>query len=239
MRSHDTCYLYHICREKDKYNLSVGYIGISRSPRKRWTSGGYKQNPHLWNALKKYDDVIFYVIACSTSKGCVARERKLRPRPNMGWNIAPGGGLPPSPKGKKHCISNLPPEKRRKVYIVTDEARAKMRRSQSKRSGEFRKRMLENNPTKGLRGRECPKWKGWYMTPDGCFDSREVVAEFYGISTMTVTRRCVTGGKVGRSRHNPPEWVGKTWEELGWYFKEDPNGNYFYRGKTEDGEENV
>ncbi len=221
MRKADICYLYHICRQKDKHNLSVGYIGISKSPRKRWASCGYKQNPHLTNALKKYDDVIYYVLVCSTTKGCATLERKLRPKPNMGWNIAPGGGMPPSAKGKKHCISNLPPEKRRKVYVVTDEARAKMRRSQSKRSDEFRERMLKNNPCTGLRGRECPTWKGWYMTPDACFDSREAVAAFYGISTMTVTRRCVTGGVVGYSRHNPPEWTGKTWEELGWYFKEE------------------
>lgn len=213
------CYLYHICRAADKYNFSVGYIGISTRPSKRWASGGYKDNPHLSSALKLYNDVIRYVVIVSTVKGCLRREAKLRPTKNIGWNIAAGGGMPPSPKGSKNCISNLPKEKRRTDYTCSDAARENMRLAQSKRSGEFRERMLKNNPSKGRTGKEWVCWKGWYITPSGKYVSRSEAALAHGVSGMTITRRCVNGGIVGHSRFTPKEWVGKTWLSLGWGFE--------------------
>ena len=215
------CYLYHICRICDKYDFSKGYIGVSSKPSKRWASGGYKTNPHLMNAIKKYDDIVRYVITFGTERRCLLMEARLRPENNIGWNIATGGGKPPSPKGMPWCISKLPQEKRRKVYIVSEETKARLKLSNGARAESSRQRMLTSNPASGKVGADRIGWRGWYVTPDGRFCDRKTVADFYGISLMTVTRRCVTGGLIGKNRHTRREWVGKTWKELGWYFEEE------------------
>jgi len=213
------CYLYHICRKSDKYNFSVGYIGVSFRPRKRWASGGYKDNPHLQNAFKKYDDIIHYVILCGSEQGCLRREAILRPTKNIGWNIAAGGGKPPSPKGTSRCVGKLPKEKRRTDYTCSEETREKLRIASSKRVDEYRHRMLTKNPSKGKHGKDRATWSGWFVTPSGKFETRAEAAAIHGVSTETISRRCVKGGIIGRSRFVPIEWVGKTWSDLGWYFE--------------------
>jgi hypothetical protein len=171
--------------------------------------------------MKKYMDIVKYVVFCGTMKQCLLREKRLRPKPNMGWNIAEGGGMPPSPKGKPWCVSKLHQDKRGKVYVVSEESRAKMRASQRKLKKFQSERMTGDlNPMKGRFGRDRPNWKGWYITPRGIFENAEQVSEEFKISLPAVMRRCKVGGKIGRSRYIPKEWVGKTWESLGWDFKE-------------------
>lgn len=215
------CYMYHICLPEDRYDFSKGYIGISKRPSKRWTSG-YAGSPHLQSAIKKYE-LIKYVFLFGTEKECLHKERLLRPRRNIGWNIAVGGGKPPSPKGTDNCVSKLPPEKRRKNYKPTPETIENMSKAQKRLSEKTSKRMKENNPAKGLKGKDRFGFKGYYITPLGTFDNRLAVAEIFNISTNSVTRRCVKGGVIKYSRFIPKEWKGKTWKELGWYFisKED------------------
>lgn len=217
-------YLYHICRAEDKYNLAKGYIGVSGRPKKRWASGGYKDNPHLMNALKKYDDIIKYVVMVGTKKECLVAERKLRPKKNMAWNIARGGGVPPSSKGLPHCIGNLPKDKRRKNYKHSEETKKKMSAAQRKRSKEISDQNSgEKNGMFGVHGRDHPGWTGWYITPLACFDSEEGVSKFYNISRPAVMRRCKIGGIIKPSRWTPKELFGKTWEEVGWSFREKEN----------------
>lgn len=214
-------YLYHICREKDKYDFSKGYIGVSKHPKKRWSSGGYRANPHLMNALKKYPDIIKYVVKVGTKKECLDAERRLRPKENTAWNIARGGGVAPSPKGLPHCVSNLPKEKRRKNYKPSEEAKKKMSESQRKRSKEISiQNSGEKNGMFGVCGRDHPSWKGWYITPLACFENVEEVCRFYNISKPAVMRRCKIGGIIKRSRWTSKELHGKTWKEVGWSFKE-------------------
>ena len=66
---------------------------------------------HLHFALKKYGSKIQKSIIASGLDKEMAEwvESILRPLPNMGWNIAKGGNIPPSPKGKirseKYCAN--------------------------------------------------------------------------------------------------------------------------------------
>lgn len=213
--------MYHICLPEDKYDFSKGYIGISNKPRKRWASG-YAGSPHLQSAIKKYD-VIKYVFLFGTEKECMHKERILRPTRNVGWNIAVGGGKPPSPKGTDNCISKIKPEKRRRNYKPTPAALENMSKAQKANGAQTSKRMKENNPSQGRKGKDRFGFKGYYATPAGVFESRREVSNLFGISTNAVTRRCVKGGRIKYSRYIPKEWRGKTWEELGWGFikKED------------------
>lgn len=78
--------------------FSGGYIGISKDVESRWKAhSNTTENPHLKAALNKYkDSVIWEVIADDlTEDEAKAYEKLLRPVPNIGWNIAAGGGMPP------------------------------------------------------------------------------------------------------------------------------------------------
>lgn len=207
-------YVYHICRVSDKYNFKKGYIGVSRNPIKRW-SNGYQENPHLQNAFSCYDDIVKYVFYFGTMKECLNRELRLRPKMNMGWNIAKGGGLPPRPP-KGVWLGG-----RRKVWIVSDEARFNMSLAQSRRSDDLSQRMKgSKNPNYGKYGKNRIGFKGWYVTPLGKFDTREKAARAHGVSTMVITRRCVTENKkvLKRCRWVSLDDVGKTWYDIGYSF---------------------
>jgi hypothetical protein len=83
--------------------FSQGYIGITkhgRQERRLWEHKNVSQNPHLLNALDKYD-VVQNILLIADKNYCKDIEQKLRPEINIGWNIVTGGGLPPSFKGKK------------------------------------------------------------------------------------------------------------------------------------------
>ncbi len=57
--------------------------------------------------MLKYKDSICFVILANDldfESACLLEEM-LRPKENMGWNIAKGGSIPPNPKGKKRSDS--------------------------------------------------------------------------------------------------------------------------------------
>lgn len=90
-------YVYHI-RRRSSTSIEDGYIGISRDPKSRFRSHRhhlkYKThtNPHLQSAWEKYNDIEFVILAeLSTVSEMVDMERRLRPKPNIGWNCKSGG----------------------------------------------------------------------------------------------------------------------------------------------------
>lgn len=102
-----SCFVYHICREQDKYDFSKGYIGVSNNPIYRWWRHEVyeKGNPHLKRAYSKYSDIIKYLIVQSSRPYCLELEKGLRPNKGIGWNIELGGGDPPNQLGKSMSIS--------------------------------------------------------------------------------------------------------------------------------------
>ena len=94
--------VYHIHVDP---SLDSGYIGITKNPELRWQQHGWKRkntNSHLRFAIKKYGELIKYSILATNldKEAAELLEEMLRPRPNMGWNIVAGGGIPPNPTGK-------------------------------------------------------------------------------------------------------------------------------------------
>ena len=80
--------------------FSQGYIGVSKNAQKRFKQHlEKKHNPHLVNAIHKYgwDNLVKEQILIAEEDYCYDIEGKLRPTINIGWNIAVGGGVPPTP----------------------------------------------------------------------------------------------------------------------------------------------
>ena len=87
--------VYWIHRPCHTDMTSEGYIGITTNPVRRWQEHrlNAKKNGKatIYKALKKYDDVQFDVILIGNRKYCEEIEIKLRPKTEIGWNIAIGG----------------------------------------------------------------------------------------------------------------------------------------------------
>lgn len=98
--------VYHISNES---SLNTGYIGITKNVNLRFSQHTWKRkktNLHLKNALAKYGDAVKFLVIVDNLDFEAASfiEELLRPKPNMGWNIAPGGNVPPNPSGKTRSI---------------------------------------------------------------------------------------------------------------------------------------
>lgn len=89
--------------------FSEGYIGFtSRSVQDRFedhkidASTPSRCKYPVRNAIRKYaDKIVVETIVEGDTEYCLHIEEKLRPDCNIGWNIAKGGGKPPSNKGKQ------------------------------------------------------------------------------------------------------------------------------------------
>jgi hypothetical protein len=94
----DLAYVYHI---QDPNNLSIeyGYIGIVKASKgiyKRYREhANCKRNMrhHIKENNVTYDDHV-KIIFTGTLNECYQKESELRPKQNMGWNLASGGGGP-------------------------------------------------------------------------------------------------------------------------------------------------
>jgi predicted GIY-YIG superfamily endonuclease len=99
-------YVYHIPNPTASKRLEEGYIGVSLDPKGRFR--GHREGPYIvGKAITKYEltekDVV--ILAEFEDRDLAhAYERSLRPKENMGWNIAPGG--------QSGCGATWTPEKR-------------------------------------------------------------------------------------------------------------------------------
>lgn len=83
----------------EQTNVTVeGYVGIAMNFEQRMfahkscAKTGKEQT--LYKAIRKYgwDNLVKEIILISTEDYCLEIEKKLRPAPRIGWNIAVGGG---------------------------------------------------------------------------------------------------------------------------------------------------
>lgn len=144
----------------------------------------------------------------------------MRPFRNVGWNIAIGGGRPPSPKGTCNCVGNLPMHKRRKNYKHSEKTKEKLVAVQDRLRGFNSERMKgKKNPMYGNFGELNPNFVGYYHTPKGIFRSTYAAAQEFNCSRTVISRRCNNPEGVVKSGKLPKYWRGKTWKELGWWFE--------------------
>jgi group I intron endonuclease len=93
-------YWYHLSTHTDIF--TQGYVGVSNNIKYRDSyHRSQNDNPHLTRAFAKYkNDLILEIIIEDTEEYCLDLENYLRPEKQIGWNIAIGGGKPPSRKGQ-------------------------------------------------------------------------------------------------------------------------------------------
>jgi hypothetical protein len=117
-------YWIHLPEHTDPY--TQGYIGISKDTARRLIEHKcYKKNAHLSNAMAKYDNIQMTIMHVAPKEECISLEHLYRPCPQIGWNIAEGGGIPPSPKGKKQSADTIAKRvaTRKATYIHTEETK--------------------------------------------------------------------------------------------------------------------
>jgi len=101
-------YVYWI-RTKNISSLNDGYIGVTGIGKKNKTPQDRLKDHINKGRFCKYckkEDLILDIIFTGTEKECFLKEKELRPKERMGWNIAPGGegGYKGNHFVKKHGI---------------------------------------------------------------------------------------------------------------------------------------
>lgn len=99
-------FLYWVKRKSYSDVKTQGYVGITKFPDKRLAGHKKKTNPKFSNALAKYNDIELIVLFEGSENYCKFLENKLRNDFNIGWNLVPGGGLPPTFPGKNKGNKN-------------------------------------------------------------------------------------------------------------------------------------
>lgn len=123
-----TAEVYWIRAQHHSDIMSEGYVGVSKNSKKRWIYGhkwAYQknrhENPRLANAISKYgwDNLIKTVVVISNESYCYELEAKLRSNEGIGWNLAIGGGKPPTAKFRgEGYISPLKGKKRETPWMI-------------------------------------------------------------------------------------------------------------------------
>jgi predicted GIY-YIG superfamily endonuclease len=103
-------YLYWIRLESHTDITSEGYVGITNDFTKRMLKHSRCDDGSeiLYNAIKKYgwENLIKTIMLEGSEEYGLDMENKLRPSERIGWNIAIGGGKPPTKSGNDNPSRN-------------------------------------------------------------------------------------------------------------------------------------
>jgi hypothetical protein len=166
-------YWIHTPRHKDMF--CEGYIGISKQKvQDRWRQHFEERKESMISFVHKNGTpLIFEVILVADSREyCEQIEKKLRPTPNIGWNVAQGGkdgyvfagGEWMKKKWVQHWIDNPIEAANRwwKTEQLLIAQTARLKRNANKPKPHTKLRGPNSNSTSGIVGvRWFPKYKKW------------------------------------------------------------------------------
>jgi predicted GIY-YIG superfamily endonuclease len=138
-------YVYWIHYINQIEPLNEGYIGITNNLNKRYKyhfEGINNDNKLLYESLKK-GAIQSVLHVCDNYENALEIEKYYRPKENIGWNLAAGGGMPPSRKGKPGTYGMLGKKHRKE--------------SNQQRSKAMKDKKWWNNGSKNVRSIECPE----------------------------------------------------------------------------------
>lgn len=102
--------VYWIHKKEQTNILAEGYVGITTDLDTRINFHKKRnKNFKLRNAINKYKDeiIVDVVYEFQTEEEALQKEIELRPKPFIGWNLAEGGGKPPSIKNYPDAIEKI------------------------------------------------------------------------------------------------------------------------------------
>jgi hypothetical protein len=189
----DACSVYWIRTEEHTDMFKEGYIGVSMDAELRWKQHGRRMgNPHLRYAIEKYgwDNLKKEVIVIASRDYCIDIEKKLRPEPDTGWNIVPGGGYPPRGFGVTFKPGHTPWLK-------------------GKNLPEHLKKQISEKlkghppPNKGVKG-QVPWNKGIPMSAE---TKAKLSASKKGVKLSDITRARMSASRMGKSPYQMTDEV--------------------------------
>jgi group I intron endonuclease len=178
---------------------SEGYVGISKNVKRRFNDHKRSKNRHsiVHNSILKYEDIeIINVHENLSLEEAKTIEEKYRPKECIGWNLAKGGGVPPSMKGIKR------PEHAKRMAGENNPFFGKTHTEETKRILRSAK-IGDNNPfykknrpdhsdkMKLLKGNAYPKFKGYFITPIGTYDSYKDACDECKLSPTSLYNYCI------------------------------------------------
>jgi group I intron endonuclease len=230
--------IYWIKRKHHSDIYSEGYVGISNNPKRRFLEhkNSKKSNSTVSNAVNKYEDIVLETLYENISlEDAKTKEMELRPCKGIGWNLAEGGGAPPNMKGIKRPdhAENIK-GKNNPFYgkSHTEETKKKLSEMRVGEKNPFygKTRPEHSKKMKALRGKDYPKFKGYFLTPFGKFESYKDACEKLDISNCTLYNYCVvlyekeiSRGSYAKSKFLNQNYdetiIGKTYNDLGFGFE--------------------
>jgi group I intron endonuclease len=230
--------VYWIRRKHYSDVYSEGYIGISNNPKRRFLEhkNAKRNNSIVSNAVNKYEDVVLEIIQENLSlENAKTKEIELRPNKGIGWNLAEGGGAPPNMKGiKRPEHSENMKGKGNSFYgkSHTEETKKKLSEMKSGKKNPFygKTRPDHSKKMKALSGKDYPKFRGYFLTPFGKFESYKDACENLNISNCSLHNYCIifnekeiSKGSYSRSKFLKQNYdetiIGKTYNNLGFGFE--------------------
>lgn len=199
--------------------MSEGYVGITKNPMRRLNEHktGCNHRSRIFPALQKYEDIELIILHSDlTIEEAKALEKHYRPRKEIGWNLAEGGGAPPSAKGraileknKKYGDAN--PAKRPEVrQKISERVRAHIEKNGHHFTGKSRPE--HSSLMKEKKGETYPRFKGWWVTPWGKFASYKEACVYPNGSKMSnslLAKYCIT--------HNEVPLSARTWSASNYF----------------------
>lgn len=223
--------VYWIHRKSQTDPFIEGYVGITKDCKERFKSHS-KSKYIVGNAIRKYNDVVMSVLVESvTEQQAKQIESEYRPSKEIGWNIAEGGGVPPNNKGvKRPKQSERMVGKNNPFYGKkhTEDTKRLLSEQKSGKNHPFygKTRDDHSRKMKMLKGEGYPKFKGWFVTPIGKFDSYKDACEATGLSVGSLYNYCkksdkiVTKRTIANSKHFNDSHLGKSYKQIGFGFIE-------------------
>lgn len=100
--------IYWIKRKHYTDILTEGYVGYSTNPSKRFESHK-KAKTKVGHNIRKYENEIEYVIFQNFEnvEEALRKEKELRPKKRIGWNLAVGGQIPPDNKNNQEVKTKI------------------------------------------------------------------------------------------------------------------------------------
>jgi len=231
--------VYWIRHTNHKDPYLEGYIGLTNNYERRIKEHfSIKYDNILTKAIKKYNnDLVHEILYCDLSEDEAKKiEKKYRPKMRIGWNIMSGGNIPPNNKGKKRPdMSKRMIGKNNPFYGKkhSDEYKRKVSIRMSGEKNPFygKKRPKHSEKMKKKIGKDYPKFKGYFITPLGKFDSFQDASSKLGINPNSLYAYCIqkNNEKIKSLSYSKSAFlknfdskenvVGKTYKEIGFGFE--------------------